>query len=148
MAAHQCYYRPELKIENNEPVLDWTQYDARLGKYFDGSAFTDKYGYNGTGYGEPMEYLLLPFNCSGKKGSVGWPMCTNRSGEDSFWKIWEKTAQAVRKHLIDEKRVNPKKTQLQIFFNALDECYKKEDHERMKAWSLFMKKHFPEALSG
>jgi hypothetical protein len=146
IAAHQCYYRPELKIENNEPILDWTEYDKRVGKYLDGSAFTEKYGYSGTGYGEPLEYLLLPFNCSGKKGAVGWPMCTTRDKEEHFWKIWEKTAIAVRKHLIEEKRVNLKKTQIQIFFNALDESYKREDHERMIAWSVFMKKHFPEAL--
>ncbi|MBL8029136.1 MAG: DUF4091 domain-containing protein [Fibrobacteres bacterium] len=146
IAVHQCYYRPELKIENDEPVLDWTQYDQRISKYLDGSAFTEKHGYYGTGYGEPMEYLLLPFNCSGKKGQIGWPMDTRRDSEENFWKIWDKTAKEVRKHLIDEKRVNLKKTQLQIFFNALDECYKREDHERMIAWSVFMKKHFPEAV--
>ncbi len=146
IAAHQCYYRPDIKIVDNEPIIDWTAYDSRIGKYLDGSAFTDKYGYYGTGYGEPMEYLLLPFNCSGKKGALGWPTPTNGTQDESFWKIWEKTALAVRKHLIEENRINLKKTQLQIFFNALDESYKKEDHEKMKSWSKFMKKFFPEAL--
>ena len=144
MAVHQCYYRPEFRLEGNEPVLDWSEIDGRLAKYFDGSAFTEKHGYSGPGTGEPLEFFLLPFNCSGKKMSVGWPLPTDNRKDEAFWRIWDKTAQAVRRHLITEKRINPEKTEIQIFFNALDECYKREDHERMILWSTFMKKHFPE----
>jgi hypothetical protein len=76
---------------------------------------------------------------------VGWPLDTLGRHDENFWRIWDKTAREVRRHLIDEKRIGPK-TQIQIFFNSLDECYKREDHERMIFWSKFMKKHFPEAL--
>lgn len=144
IASHQCYYRPGFKVEKGEPALDWSAFDARLEKYFDGSAFTEKHGYSGPGAGEPMEFFLLPFNCSGKKGSVGWPLPTDCEKDEAYWKIWDKTAQMVRRHLIQEKRINPAKTEIQIFFNGLDECYKREDHERMITWSTFMKKHFPE----
>ncbi|OGS35697.1 MAG: hypothetical protein A2293_07420 [Elusimicrobia bacterium RIFOXYB2_FULL_49_7] len=144
LAAHQCYYRPHLTIQDNDPVLDWTDFDKRLTKYFNGSAFTAKYGYTGPGEGEPIEFFLLPFNCSGKKNAVGWPLPTTGHHDDTFWKIWDKTAHAVRQHLIDEKRIDLKKTETQIFFNSLDECYDRADHERMITWATFLKKHFPE----
>jgi hypothetical protein len=145
IANHQCYYRPELEIADSRPRLDWKEFDARLTKYFDGSAFTEKYGYFGPGYNEPMEIFLLPFNCSGKKGAVGWPLPTDGKKDKTFWSIWEKTAQQVAKHLFHEKRIS-KKTQVHIFFNALDECYDRKDHQRMIMWSTFIKKHFPDAL--
>src|SRR5205807_6766340 len=58
--------------------FDWTSYDARLGKYLDGSAFTEKYGYSGPGYGVPTELLILPFdayptNDYYNSRHVGWP---------------------------------------------------------------------------
>jgi hypothetical protein len=126
ISHHQCYYRPELKIVGDEPELDWREFDGRLAKYFSGEAFTEKHGYFGPGYGEPMEIFLLP-------------------KDETYWKSWEKTAKKVSRHLFGEKRIGPK-TEVQIFFNALDECYDRIDHGRMIIWSTFIKNHFPQAL--
>ena len=52
-------YAPGLKLSGTEPSFDWSKYDARLSKYLDGSAFTDKHGYHGPGYGIPIELLVI-----------------------------------------------------------------------------------------
>ena len=51
-------YRPGLEISSGGKIgdIDWSGYDRRLKKYFTGEAFTDKYGYSGPGYGEPLEW--------------------------------------------------------------------------------------------
>ena len=55
-------YAPAVQVSGTNVEIDWRQYDARLSKYFDGSAFTEQYGYSGPGYGVPTEYIQLPFD--------------------------------------------------------------------------------------
>jgi len=110
-----------------------------------GSAFTSNQGYYGTGYGEPLAYLLLPFNVTGHRGSKGWPFDTAGPRDETFWKQMDFVCGEIRKHLIEEGRINPKKTRLQLFLNGLDECYTRPAHDEMKFWSKYFKKYFPEA---
>jgi hypothetical protein len=44
LAMYPLGYAPALKVSGTEVNLDWGKYDARLSKYLDGSAFTEKYG--------------------------------------------------------------------------------------------------------
>ena len=50
-------YRPNLRIEGDKAALDWSEFDQRLARYLDGSAFTDRHGYSGPGYGLPLADL-------------------------------------------------------------------------------------------
>jgi hypothetical protein len=62
LAMYPLGYAPALKVSGTDVRIDWSKYDARLAKYLDGSAFTEKYGYSGPGYGVPIEFLVLPFD--------------------------------------------------------------------------------------
>ena len=42
-------YRPKLLIKENQVETDWREYDQRVSRYLDGSAFTEKTGLLGTG---------------------------------------------------------------------------------------------------
>jgi hypothetical protein len=61
-------YRPKLSIRGTKVELDWTEFDKRLTRYLDGSAFTSKHGYWGPGQGIPMDHMMLPFDI--EKGGV------------------------------------------------------------------------------
>jgi hypothetical protein len=63
-------YRPGLSAEGTKVQLDWTEYDKRLGKYLDGSAFSSQYGYWGPGYGVPVDHIMLPFDVKRKTGTA------------------------------------------------------------------------------
>ena len=43
----------------NATVSDWTLFDSFLGPLFDGSAFTDEWGYEGPGYGTAEYYARI-----------------------------------------------------------------------------------------
>ena len=144
LSHHVAYYRPDCEVVDGVVKFDWTSWDERVIKYLDGSAFTDKYGYSGTGYGEPIEYLLLPFNISGGKfNKKGWPVDTAVEQDDAFWKTWTDAALEIKKHIVDSGIITPK-TQIQVFLNALDESYDDESLKLLKLWSKKIKEVFPD----
>jgi len=68
-------YRPGLTVNGSKVTLDWTEFDRRLAGYLDGSAFTDKHGYWGPGYGLPVDHRMLPFDIGrGKNAASAWPI--------------------------------------------------------------------------
>lgn len=82
-------YAPDINVQGSDIQFDWTKYDARLGRYLDGSAFTEEYGYSGPGYGVPIELLVLPFdvypvNIAYNSEHVGWPY----GKEWKFYRPW------------------------------------------------------------
>ena len=83
-------YAPKFKLVEGKAKIDWTKYDARLGRYFDGSAFTEKHGYWGPGYGKPIPHILLPFNCNRPgRDRGGWPIpmpTVGFNGKPVAWK--------------------------------------------------------------
>ena len=106
-------YAPALTVSGADVKIDWSKYDARLGKYLDGSAFTGKYGYNGPGYGVPIEFLMLPFDAypmnlyklprgiqkNGKeyKFYAAWPVSLPKEGRTpEYQQIWTNTFQRGR----------------------------------------------------
>ena len=139
-------YRPQLEIsDKGEPKLNWTFFDERLQKYFDGSAFTSTHGYNyGPGYGEPIETFILPFNVRGKHGNRGWPDIGNADEErdPEHRRLYEQTISNVREHLLSI--VDPEKTELTVYLNGLDESYFPEAWDRMVYYGDMYKKLFPE----
>ncbi len=155
-------YEPPVRVADGDRVeIDFSLYDARLKKYFTGQAFTQQFGYaDGPGYGEPIEQFVLPFDVYGKHGDGGWPDVVKKDLPPS--QDWlemykqaarlEQTAQKQKIYLaaIEKVRnrilsmVDPKKTDLIVYLNGLDESYFPEAWDRMKFWGGVFKKHFPE----
>ncbi len=140
-------YKPDLKISsNNEVSLEWDSFDNRLKKYFTGKAFTSKYGYEyGPGFGEPMETFILPFNVYGKHGGAGWPNTGNSNVErqPENQSIYRDVIKKVYNHL--QTMIDPKKTEVTVYLNGLDESYFPEAWDRMVFYGNIFKKEYPGA---
>ncbi|MFN7995732.1 MAG: DUF4091 domain-containing protein [Bryobacteraceae bacterium] len=152
-------YAPELKVSGTQVQIDWRKYDARLAKYLDGSAFTEKYGYRGPGYGVPVEYLVLPFDAypmnlykqaraiqlSGKefKFYAPWPVSMPREGPTpEYREIWKNAFRAYQKHFDEHPAWN--KTRLLVYFLSLDEAYDDVARDRMLYFGELLKEaHTP-----
>jgi len=140
-------YKPKLVAdEKGEISIIWDETDARLEKYFNGEAFTSKYGYEyGPGYGEPIENYVLPFDVYGKHGTSGWP----DTGTPDIERNPENVAayinciKGVRTHL--QKMLDPEKTDLTVYLNGLDESYFEEAWSRMVYYGDIFEKYYPEA---
>jgi hypothetical protein len=140
-------YRPELTVSSAGKVnYEWTEFDNRLIKYFTGEAFTKSYGYEyGPGYGEPVENFLVPFNVyHTKRNTGGWPDTGNpeveRNPENRA--IYVSAVSQFRDHIL--KHIDPGKTMLTAYIDALDEAYYPEAWDRMVYYGDLLNEHFPE----
>lgn len=140
-------YRPELSVSDKGNVeIDWEGFDQRLKKYFTGDAFTSAYGYDyGPGYGEPIETFILPFDVYGKYGTRGWPDIgkpdVERNPENRA--VYVQAVEKIRDHL--KSFVDPKKTDLIVYLNGLDESYFPEAWDRMVYYGKLFHEYYPEA---
>lgn len=146
-------YAPEIRVQGTEVAIDWSRYDARLSKYLDGSAFTEKYGYRGPGYGVPIELLVLPFDAfpvNLYKMSIGmrigkefkfyrpWPVAVPREGPtEEYAEIWRKTFRLFEEHL--DSRPEWRRTRPVVFLLSLDEAYDDVARERMFYYGRLLK---------
>lgn len=154
LSMYPLGYSPKLEVSGTNVNIDWTKYDARLAKYLDGSAFTSKYGYNGPGYGVPVEYLVLPFDAfpmniykqargiqlSGKefKFYAPWPVAMPREGPtEEYRQIWKNTFEAFQAHFDQHPAWD--KTRLLVYFLSLDEAYDDVARERMLYFGQLLK---------
>lgn len=139
------YYRPEIEIDGREVRLDWEDYDARLGKYLDGTAFTDAHGYTGPGEGIPIHHLMMPFDVTGKHGPRGWPMNEPEGGfTDDFEAVWRSTIRQVESHFVED---HPEWDVVRIaFMNGLDESYHDDAYDRMAYYGRLLKEEAPSIL--
>ena len=138
--------RPKIEITAEGKVaIDWTEYDAKVTKYLTGEAFTEAYGYSGPSVGEPVEWFLMPFNVPGRWGSKAWPNFGGQDVEKQPEKqaIYIDAIKQVREHVL--KMVDPKRTNLCVYVNGLDESYFPEAWDRMVYYGKMFKEHFPEA---
>lgn len=124
-------YRPKLKISGADVELDWSEYDRRVARYLDGSAFTEKYGYWGPGYGVPVSHWMLPFDIEkGESKSGAWPIPLPPAGRTPEYEaIWRNTARQVREHF--DSRPEWRKVTKIAFLNGLDESYYEAAYEKM-----------------
>lgn len=140
-------YSPDLKVSKGGKMeIDWKAFDARLKKYLSGEAFTTEYGYEyGPGYGEPIETFALPFDVYGKHGTAGWPDIgtPDVEREPQNKKRYIEVIKKVRDHLLP--MVDPKKTDLTVYLNGLDESYFPEAWDRMVYYGGIFKEAYPEA---
>lgn len=124
-------YRPKLRIAGSKAALDWTEYDHRLARYLDGSAFTDAYGYRGPGYGLPLDHIMLPFDVE-KRGNraTAWPMPLPQGGRTpEYESVWKDVARQIREHL--DQNTHWRKVRKIAFLDGLDESYSEEAYEKM-----------------
>jgi hypothetical protein len=124
-------YRPKLAISNAKITLDWTEFDRRLARYLDGSAFTSQHGYWGPGYGVPLHHMMLPFDVE-KHGrrATAWPMAVPEGGRTPEYEaVWRDAARQVREHL--DRDPNWRKVVKIAFLDGLDESYNEESYEKM-----------------
>ncbi|HET6428667.1 MAG TPA: glycoside hydrolase domain-containing protein [Phycisphaerae bacterium] len=126
-----CFYRPKLTVKGAEVTLDWTDYDARVGKYLDGTAFTKEHGYWGPGMGVPIGHMVLPFDCErGAKKSRAWPIPTPDGGPTpEFEAVWLETARQVKAHFEADPRM--RKVEKILFIDSLDESYYQAAYDKM-----------------
>ncbi|HUU21572.1 MAG TPA: hypothetical protein VM389_03465 [Phycisphaerae bacterium] len=128
-----CYYRPELKVEGTKVTIDWTDYDKRVTKYLDGTAFTAECGYWGPGQGEPIEHILLPFH------DKNWPISMPKDGpNEDFEAVWVETAKQVKAHFDADPR--RKKVRKVVFLGGLDESYNEKAYEKMRYYCDLIRK--------
>jgi hypothetical protein len=154
LSMYPLGYAPALKISGTHVEIDWSKYDARLAKYLDGSAFTDKYGYSGPGYGVPIEYLVLPFDAypmnlykqargiqlSGKefKFYAPWPVTMPKQGPTpEYREIWKNAFRAYQLHFDQHPAWD--KTRLLVYFLSLDEAYDDTAREQMLYFGQLLK---------
>ncbi len=124
-------YAPQLMVKGTQVTIDWTDYDARVGRYLDGSAFTEENGYWGPGVGLPISHLLLPFDCE-KAGrqTGGWPLNVPPEGPTPEYEaVWVETGRQIRAHF--DADPNWRRVRKIVFMDGLDESYYEEAYRRM-----------------
>lgn len=95
------------------PQFDWSDYDARFGPYFDGSAFED---------GQPLEHFYLPFN-------PNWPAPFELyfADRERYEEIWAAVAREYIRHFREK---GWSKTLFQVY------CNQKPNAENKIPWNL------------
>ena len=139
-------YAPDANIAGADLQLDWTSYDKRLGRYLDGKAFTREFGYQGPGYGIPIELLVLPFDShpmnlyktarhiqiAGKEFKFyrAWPVDLPEQGATpEYERLFKQAYRAFQSHF--EAHPGWNRTRLIVFFLGLDEAYDESSWEQM-----------------
>jgi hypothetical protein len=124
-------YRPKLKVSGTNVELDWTEYDERIGRYLDGSAFTAAHGYWGPGYGVPVSHMMLPFDIEKGESTRGaWPIPLPEGGRTPEYEaVWQEVGRQVRAHL--DSRPEWRHVVKVAFLNGLDESYYEAAYEKM-----------------
>jgi hypothetical protein len=124
-------YRPKLSVSGAKVSLDWTEYDERISRYLDGSAFTEKHGYWGPGYGIPVSHMMLPFDIEKGESKTGaWPIPTPEGGRTPEYEaVWKEVARQVRAHL--DSKPEWRQVMKVAFLNGLDESYYESAYEKM-----------------
>jgi len=148
-------YAPDISVKGSDIQFDWTSYDARLGRYLDGSAFTDRFGYSGPGYGVPIEMLILPFdvypvNIAYNSEHIGeaygkewkfyrpWPVDIPESGVTSeYGEVWKKAFAAFEEHF--DQHPAWKSTKPIVFLLSLDESYDEPSIQRFLYYGHLLK---------
>jgi hypothetical protein len=123
-------YRPKISVEGAKVELDWSEFDRRVARYYDGSAFTDQDGYWGPGYGQPLTHMMLPFDIESEKHGNPWPVAMPPAGRTPEYEaVWRETARQVKAHLDRDPRW--RKVMKVAFLNGLDESYNESAYEKM-----------------
>ena len=127
-----CYYQPKIRVKGAEVSIDWTNYDKRIMRYLDGTAYTAKQGYWGPGVGLPIDHIILPLS------DRGWPPTKGGIGSKNFDEIWIETARQVKEHFDADPR--RRKVGKVVFLGGLDESYSEQAYKRMRYYCDLIRK--------
>ena len=116
MAVHEHYIAPKMQ----DGRIDWSGYDAEMGKYFTGEAFTAKNGYRGPGEGKPLRWAYLPFEIL---HGHAWPLPAGKQHTPEYDAAVRSALREFVNHF-DAKGWD--RTKLMFFINGLDEPTKAE----------------------
>ena len=133
-------YKPQLEVDGADVRIDWSEYDGRLRKYFDGSAFTAEHGYWGPGEGAPIPHVILPFDIN-KRNQTGraWPIPIGEDGRsENYEAVWVEAARQFKEHF----EADPiwSKVRRIVFLDGLDESYNEEAYEKMRYYCDLLRK--------
>jgi hypothetical protein len=120
MAVHEHYIAPKVQGQGSEMTGVWDAYDAEMGKYLDGRAFTANFGYRGPGEGKPMRWIYQPFEI---QGSRAWPLPKDQMHTPEYDAAVQAMLRDFDKHFRQKAWT---KTDLMFFINGLDEPTKPE----------------------
>jgi len=125
------YYRPKLRTDGAQVRIDWSDYDGRLRRCLDGSAFTGGQGYWGPGAGLPVDHLILPFDCErGSNRGRAWPAPQPEGGPTrEFEQVWVETARQFREHF--DADPHWRRVGKIVFLDGLDESYNQAAYDKM-----------------
>jgi len=115
MAIHEHYIQPRVTGTGENMTGDWADYDAEMGKYLSGDAFTEACGYRGSGQGKPLCWLYLPVEIL---GSHAWPMPKDAMHTPQYDQAVIAMLRDFQHHF-DQKGWTD--TNLMCFINGLDE---------------------------
>lgn len=133
MAIHEHYIAPKIEGTGEQVRGIWGEYDAEMGKYFTGEAFTAAHGYRGPGEGRPVRWAYLPFEIL---GGHAWPMpkAAMRTAE------YDQAVRAMLRDFANHFEHNRwTKTSLMFFVNGLDEPTKAEAVEDIRYFGDLVK---------
>ena len=148
-------YAPDIEVRGSEVKYDWKSYDRRLSKYLDGRAFTKEFGYDGPGYGIPIELLVLPFdawpvNSYYDSQHVGypygkewkfyrpWPVAVPKGGvTPEYGEVWKSAFRGFERHFDDHPEWN--RTKPIVFLLSLDESYDDASVRQMLYYGSLLK---------
>jgi len=124
-------YQPKLTGSGADVKVDWTDYDKRLGRYFDGSAFTEAGGYWGPGRGLPIPHIQLPFNCNKRGRRGGWPVPIGPDWkpDKQYEAAWLAVCGQFREHF--DRHPTWRKVRKIAFLGGLDESYNDAAYAKM-----------------
>ena len=115
MAIHEHFIAPQVTGSGGQMRGVWDNYDAEMGKYFTGEAFTHQYGYRGPGEGRPLRWVYLPFEIEKQHP---WPL----PGEARRTPEYDAAVRAMLRDFsahLEQKQWT--RTNLMFFLNGLDE---------------------------
>lgn len=115
MGLHEHYIAPEVEGAGAQMRGRWDDYDAEMGKYFSGEAFTARHGYRGPGEGRPLRWVYLPFEIL---KSHAWPLPSDAQRTP----VYDDAVRAmIREFAGHFERRGWTRTNLMFFINGLDE---------------------------
>ncbi|MEW6754186.1 MAG: glycoside hydrolase domain-containing protein, partial [Candidatus Latescibacterota bacterium] len=115
LAIHEHFIQTATTGSGARMRGEWSAYDAEMGEYLSGQAFTSAHGYRGPGEGRPVRWLYLPVEIA---GSHAWPLpaeCMRQSEYD------EAVVAMVRDFATHFAARGWTATELMFFVNGLDE---------------------------
>ncbi|MFN7998523.1 MAG: DUF6067 family protein [Bryobacteraceae bacterium] len=120
MAVHEHYIQTKVEGTGSRMQGVWGNYDAEMGKYFTGDAFTAKYGYRGPGEGKPLRWAYLPFEILPEHA---WPLPPEKQRTPEYDDAVRAMVRDFAAHFQERGWTN---TDLMFFINGLDEPTKAE----------------------